>query len=166
MHVIQQQGTIIYVPSNWFHCVENLDEFVISVNRNWCNETNLVSVFRNIKLAVEETREALSDIKAVLTRRKRTIEPELDVEVEFEEAVQNVLVQNIGWGWETFYSMVRYNLLHPPAPPSLSPPRSQLKQVLSIVFADHEVQSRSRTRARSYDSALEAALSIISDDGG
>ena len=33
------------VPAGWFHCVENLDSVVLSVNCNWLNACNLFVLF-------------------------------------------------------------------------------------------------------------------------
>lgn len=118
INIIQEEGSIIYVPSNWFHCVENLDDFVISINRNWGNEINLVKMFESMLEAVKETEEALSDVKEVLERRRKMQiqhqkqergqeigqeqeegeEEILDVEMEWNKVVQDVLQQNVGWG--------------------------------------------------------------------
>lgn len=97
MQVIQEEGSLIYVPSNWYHCVENLDDYVISINQNWGNEINLVRMFGSMKEEVGKTEDALSDVKEILWRRKKK-ELNLDVELEWEEEVQKVLVQNVGWG--------------------------------------------------------------------
>jgi len=88
---------IIYIPSNWFHFVLNLNEFVISINRNWCNEINLIKLFISMKESIKETENALSDIKKVLERRKK-MDSSFDVEIEWDKVVQDVLIQNVGWG--------------------------------------------------------------------
>jgi hypothetical protein len=33
--LVQQEGETMFVPSGWYHTVENLDATVISVNKNW-----------------------------------------------------------------------------------------------------------------------------------
>lgn len=88
---------IIFIPSNWFHFVENLNEFVISLNKNWCNSINLIQMFNCIKESVKETEDALCDVKEVLERRKK-IDKEMDLEMEWNEIVQDVLIKNVGWG--------------------------------------------------------------------
>jgi hypothetical protein len=40
LEIIQHSGETIFVPSNWFHQVVNLED-TISVNQNWCNASNI-----------------------------------------------------------------------------------------------------------------------------
>jgi hypothetical protein len=56
-------------------------------------------MFESMLDAVQETEDALGedDVKDVLRRRLKNGE-ELDLEDEWQEIVQNVLVQNVGWG--------------------------------------------------------------------
>ena len=97
IEIIQDKGMIIFVPSNWYHCVENIDDYVISLNRNWCNSVNLVQMFECMIISVRETEDALSDVKDVLVRRKK-LDVEMDLDTEWNEIVQDVLIQNVGWG--------------------------------------------------------------------
>ena len=97
IEVVQEVGMIIFIPSNWFHFVENLNEFVISLNKNWCNSINLIQMFNCMKESVKETEDALGDVKEVLERRKK-IDKEMDLEMEWNEIVQDVLIKNVGWG--------------------------------------------------------------------
>jgi len=56
LEVIQNQGEMMYVPSGWRHCVENLDE-TISVNHNWVMICALDRVFECLEseiVAIEE----------------------------------------------------------------------------------------------------------------
>lgn len=46
--LIQQEGETIFVPSGWFHTVQNLSPLVISVNKNWCTLSLLLVLFFNI----------------------------------------------------------------------------------------------------------------------
>lgn len=48
-------------------------------------------------------------------------------------------------------------------PSTLSPPRTHLKHALRKVFARHEEESKDRTRARTYDGALEVAMRIVNE---
>lgn len=98
-NIIQEKGSIIYIPSNWYHSVLNLDNFVISINKNWCNEINLIKLFKSINISIEEIRNSLKDdILYVLKRRKLMLEIDLDIEMEFENIIQDVLIKNVGWG--------------------------------------------------------------------
>lgn len=143
IQVVQDEGSVIYVPSNWYHCVENLSStstltssttsqasaststsasapavaaeeqknqknqkntnndndlnFVISINQNWCNEHNLIPMYQSMKESIQQTEEALSDVRSILLKRK-AMGQELDEELEWEEEVQRVLGLNVGWG--------------------------------------------------------------------
>ena len=50
-----------------------------------------------MKEAIQETEEALLDVKDVLIRRK-AMGQDVDVEMKWREAVQGVLEMNVGWG--------------------------------------------------------------------
>ena len=45
---MQYPGQTLFVPSNWFHTVENLEP-AISINHNWINRHNILLVWDRIK---------------------------------------------------------------------------------------------------------------------
>ena len=45
--VIQKEGETIFVPSGWYHTVENL-EGTLSINHNWINGTNILSSWERL----------------------------------------------------------------------------------------------------------------------
>lgn len=120
-------------PSNWYHMVENISPFVISINRNWCNSVNIRSMYEAMKAEVEATELALDDVRELIWTRRKDLLSEVDRQREWEGTVQEVVKQNAGWksvgmrgvygynsdtqccncSWETFWSMVAYNLRNP-----------------------------------------------------
>jgi hypothetical protein len=44
LELVQAAGETVFVPSNFFHTVENLEDDTISINQNWFNQWNLVDV--------------------------------------------------------------------------------------------------------------------------
>ena len=96
MEGICEAGETFFVPSGWYHSVENLSPFVISINHNWCNAVNLPSMFKSMCEEVEDTEEAVSDVKELLVRRlgKKTME----MQREWVQVVQDIVRQNAGWG--------------------------------------------------------------------
>ena len=49
IEVIQEAGEVVFVPSGWFHQVHNLED-TISINHNWFNGTNIISVVESLNL--------------------------------------------------------------------------------------------------------------------
>ena len=82
-------------PSNWYHFVENLSDFCISINHNWCNSVNLPSLYKSMKEEVQDAEEALSDVRELLKRRHEL--SERDRASEWASIVQGVVRQNAGW---------------------------------------------------------------------
>ncbi|UMM22543.1 hypothetical protein L5515_003702 [Caenorhabditis briggsae] len=75
---IQEPGEIVFVPSNWYHQVHNLED-TISINHNWMNSTNLGLVRDFLSKREEDVRNELSDCIDSFT------------EEEFEEKVEDIL---------------------------------------------------------------------------
>lgn len=49
IEVVQEAGETIFVPSNWFHTVENLHD-TLSINHNWLNGSNVRHCWRHVEL--------------------------------------------------------------------------------------------------------------------
>ncbi|SPO20018.1 uncharacterized protein UTRI_00410_B [Ustilago trichophora] len=107
----QTQGETIFIPSNWYHQVENLTE-TISINRNWCNSVNLPSLYQSIVDELQHVEESLCDVKEMLSSNDSSATGEGWKE-EFFTLIQDVAVQDAGWAWAGFWDMVVYNLEHP-----------------------------------------------------
>ena len=58
IEIIQRSGELLFVPSGWFHEVENLTD-CISINHNWLNA-------HNVKWALTKLLTVLKCIKAAL----------------------------------------------------------------------------------------------------
>lgn len=48
IEVLQLPGETLFVPSNWFHTVENMAD-TLSINHNWFNGANLELVWRHVE---------------------------------------------------------------------------------------------------------------------
>jgi JmjC domain, hydroxylase len=76
IEIVQEAGETIFVPSNWFHTVENL-EATLSVNHNWLNGANIRSCWRHVESEVRSLRqrrggtnaaaESIGDVDVVAT---------------------------------------------------------------------------------------------------
>lgn len=58
LKVIQNPGEIIFVPSNWYHQVHNLDD-TISINHNFLNACNVKTVMINLMAALIDVQEEI-----------------------------------------------------------------------------------------------------------
>lgn len=55
IEIIQDVGETLFVPTNWFHTVENLEP-TLSINHNWINGTNIVSCWHHIESEIRSLR--------------------------------------------------------------------------------------------------------------
>lgn len=62
LKVIQNPGEIIFVPSNWYHQVHNLDD-TISINHNFLNACNAKTVMINLMAALIDVQEEIADFQ-------------------------------------------------------------------------------------------------------
>ncbi|KAI0954172.1 hypothetical protein AcV7_007480 [Taiwanofungus camphoratus] len=126
--VEQKAGETIFVPSGWYHQVENLTT-CISINHNWCNAVNLPSLYAAMCAKVAEVERALEDVRELLSQRKNIVrsaptgapregdggEETRDSESdgwkhEWVQIVQDVVEKDAGWNWLTFWRMVLHAL--------------------------------------------------------
>ncbi|KAL8283360.1 hypothetical protein RQP46_005770 [Phenoliferia psychrophenolica] len=63
--VIQEVGETIFIPSGWYHQVENLG-LTFSLNHNWANSHNISLLYTSMTLEVTLVRESISDVKELL----------------------------------------------------------------------------------------------------
>ncbi|TIC42994.1 Clavaminate synthase-like protein, partial [Wallemia mellicola] len=92
--IIQEAGQIIFIPSGWYHQVENIDN-CISINHNWSNSNCLLDMYSSMKeeyLAVESS---VMDIKDILPNKG-----------EWYEVVNDLFAKSSGWNWITFFAML------------------------------------------------------------
>ncbi|XP_062522560.1 2-oxoglutarate and iron-dependent oxygenase JMJD4-like isoform X1 [Corticium candelabrum] len=60
IEVIQNAGEVIFIPSGWYHQVENLDD-TISINHNWANACNVDIMFEKLRSDLDEVQCAIGD---------------------------------------------------------------------------------------------------------
>ncbi|KAL7634103.1 UNVERIFIED_CONTAM: hypothetical protein RMT77_015431 [Armadillidium vulgare] len=60
IEIIQERGETVFVPSNWFHQVWNLED-TISINHNWINGTNIEFVIDFIISTLKEVEESIKE---------------------------------------------------------------------------------------------------------
>ncbi|KAF4319501.1 hypothetical protein BBO99_00000760 [Phytophthora kernoviae] len=62
IHVIQETGDAIFVPSGWYHQVKNLED-TISINHNWFNGYNVRELWEFFKCEYAAVERELEDLK-------------------------------------------------------------------------------------------------------
>ncbi|KAI0083456.1 hypothetical protein BDY19DRAFT_978550 [Irpex rosettiformis] len=114
--VDQEAGETIFVPSGWYHQVENLTE-CISINHNWCNSVNLPMLYASMCDKVVEVERALDDVREMMmmmasssSKGPGSTDGPGSWQQEFTKVVQDVVKQDAGWNWLTFWRMVRHVL--------------------------------------------------------
>lgn len=94
MEVLQKPGQIIYIPSGWYHQVENLDD-CISINHNWSNSNCLLDMYESMKIEYAAVEASVEDIKEIT-----------DSAAEWYDVVNNLFAKSSGWNWITFFEML------------------------------------------------------------
>ena len=114
--VEQAPGQTLFVPSNWYHEVENLTDCIsvrcartllTQLNHNWWNAVNLLSMYVAMEDESDDVAAALSDVRELLQAQNAW-------EYEFTRITQQVVEQDAGWAWAGFWRMVLHNLQRPP----------------------------------------------------
>lgn len=90
--IYQVDGTTLFVPSGWWHQVENIGA-TISINHNWNNACNLKMMSKSLGSDLADVRHTISDVKDMMDT------------LEFEQTCQRILLINSGWNWETLWGM-------------------------------------------------------------
>lgn len=128
--VYQKDGETIFVPSGWFHQVENIGA-AISINQNWANACNLMYTYKSLKKDYNDCLNAIQDIKDGMSA------------IEFIQETQNLLLVHSGWDWKTLLNILhcivsnRVNsLVVQPYQPPLSWQMEQIKAVLNQWLQD------------------------------
>lgn len=114
MVVIRQNpGETIFIPSNWYHQVENITD-CISLNHNWCNSVNLPCLYAAMKDEVEEVSAAISDVKDMMMRHASGggggDDDDKGWQVDWLREVDKLVKIDAGWGWEHFFQMIEFNI--------------------------------------------------------
>lgn len=90
--IVQEPGQTVFVPSGWYHQVENIDE-CLSVNANWVNSCN---IDRFISTVAEDHRMAkheISDVREVM-------------DGEWHAACHKMVKANCGFNYETVCELI------------------------------------------------------------
>ncbi|VDK18483.1 unnamed protein product, partial [Anisakis simplex] len=90
---IQLPGEIVFVPSNWYHQVHNLED-AISINHNFINASNVDIVLTLICNRLVDVRNEIDDVKDVFSKE------------EFNEQCQKILKADIRINFEMLKSLV------------------------------------------------------------
>ncbi|KAI8885983.1 Clavaminate synthase-like protein [Backusella circina FSU 941] len=89
----QRDGETLFVPSGWFHQVENIGS-TISINHNWFNACNIEFTYQSLKGDLRDVREAISDLTDMMSP------------LEFTEQCQQLLLAHSGWDWSIFLNLL------------------------------------------------------------
>lgn len=84
LEVIQEPGELMFVPSGWYHEVENLTD-AVSINHNWLNATNAAQVWEFLKKELAAVHDAISDVR-----------DSFDSSLDFETHCQTLMHANSG----------------------------------------------------------------------
>lgn len=100
--ITQRAGEIVFVPSNWYHMVENVTD-TISINHNWANASNLVKMTSELVGEFETCRDELIEcgVRDVVNHRCERDGSNGDTEF-FNEIVEDILYRNSGMGWRMY----------------------------------------------------------------
>lgn len=140
--ITQRQGETIFIPSNWYHQVENLTD-CISINRNWCNAHNLPSLYHSIVEELHHAEESLCDVKDML-RSSNPGKAQDDWKPEFYALVQDIAIKDAGWAWAGFWQMVERNLISPATGTQFRPQDDWVKQRLLPLIDDFQQRQDAR----------------------
>ncbi|KAI0362125.1 Clavaminate synthase-like protein [Trametes cingulata] len=146
--VEQGPGETIFVPSGWYHQVENLTD-CISINHNWCNSVNLPSLYDSMCAKVLGVEHALEDVRELLSHRSADAADPDAWQQEWVSIVQDVVEKDAGWNWATFWKMILHALrlainkpcpiheqLWPRTPPELMPSLEFIKARVKPCYDD------------------------------
>merc|ERR1711937_661102 len=83
----QKAGNAIFVPSNWWHQVKNIDD-TVSCNHNWINACNLDYVTGHLVDQLAEIEESISALRSEME--------------DFDDHCQLMLRSLAGWNFKDF----------------------------------------------------------------
>ena len=106
--IVQDEGQIIFIPSGWYHQVENLSD-CISINHNWCNSNCLLEMYKSMKVEIETVMESIEDVKLLLIENNTNDDNDHEWKIEWLKIVQDLTIKDSGWSWPTFFNMINYN---------------------------------------------------------
>ena len=89
----QRDGETIFVPSGWYHQVENIG-LTISINHNWSNACNLGMTFRSLISDLNDVERSIDDLR-------ESMPP-----IEFGQICHQLLLAHSGWDCCVFTKML------------------------------------------------------------
>ncbi|KAI8369589.1 uncharacterized protein BYT42DRAFT_585019 [Radiomyces spectabilis] len=93
--VYQHDGETLFVPSGWFHQVENIGA-TISINHNWLNACNLKFSYPSLAKDLNDVRRSIDDIRPLTTP------------LEFTDQCQQLLLMHSGWNWTILLQLLQH----------------------------------------------------------
>ncbi|KAG9284137.1 hypothetical protein G9A89_022911 [Geosiphon pyriformis] len=91
--VYQHTGETLFVPSSWYHMVENIGD-CISINHNWAQSTAFDIMYVGMKADLLEVKYAIRDLQDEMAK------------FEFIETCQRLLMANAGWDWVILWQLI------------------------------------------------------------
>jgi len=93
--IIQNTGEVVFVPSGWHHQVKNLED-TISINHNWFNGCNILSVFYLLREELRKVEKEIHDCK--------------DQGDDWTEMCQSLLRASYGMNYHDFLALLTFIL--------------------------------------------------------
>ncbi|CAF0763992.1 unnamed protein product [Didymodactylos carnosus] len=91
IEIYQEAGEIIFVPSEWYHEVDNIGN-TISINHNWYNGFNILRIWTHLSRIVDQIEIKIADCRSTLDN--------------WYEHCQLILLSNEGMNFGTFYELL------------------------------------------------------------
>ena len=95
MEVIQYPDETVFVPSQWWHTVENLDD-CLSINHNWISSSSALSTWKHLQSKHEVASELIKDCR------------DLNGPISFEILVQKNLAAETGMDYFSWGELLRH----------------------------------------------------------
>ncbi|CAO3614747.1 unnamed protein product [Cunninghamella blakesleeana] len=82
----QKDGETVFVPSGWYHQVENIGG-TISINHNWFNACNIEQCYQSLSNDLKDVEQSIEDLKKDMDKN------------DFINTCQQLLLAHSGWNW-------------------------------------------------------------------
>ncbi|KAK6740189.1 hypothetical protein RB195_008576 [Necator americanus] len=69
MVLIQNPGEIVFVPTNWYHQVHNLED-TISINHNWLNASNIHLIYEFLRRHLKEVQKEIGHLSNLFSKQE------------------------------------------------------------------------------------------------
>ncbi|CED85027.1 Uncharacterized conserved protein, contains JmjC domain [Phaffia rhodozyma] len=163
--VIQEEGETIFVPSGWYHQVENLStgegtgSQILSINHNWGNATNVRQMYDCLCSDLDACAESIADVKDILQlKATRDGQDEASWMADWVNEIQELCERDAGWAWRDFWNMVHWGVQDACSVPDRAnrPPLEYVRTQVSGC-----VQAYNRRWEASYLSEVCAVVGLI-----